>query len=60
MSNLLDSKSKINLFQLYFSNLPDPRRTEKGRLRHCMSDILLLTFSACFVPTKVGLQLIVW
>lgn len=46
MSNFSDSKFNRNFLQSYFSNLPDPRRTEKGNLRHCMSDILLLTFSA--------------
>ncbi len=33
-------------FQEFFSDLEDPRRTEKGNLRHLLSDILLLTISA--------------
>lgn len=33
-------------FELFFSELKDPRRTSKGNLRHLLSDILLLTISA--------------
>lgn len=46
MSISSDSKFNRNFLNDYFSNLQDPRRTTKGNLRHCMSDILLLTFSA--------------
>jgi len=45
MSTSSNSKFNRNFLNHYFSNLPDPRRTNKGNLRHCMSDILLLTFS---------------
>lgn len=46
MSTTSDSKFNRNFLHLYFSTLQDPRRTTKGNLRHCMSDILLLTVSA--------------
>ena len=46
MSTSSDSKFNRNFLNTYFSNLKDPRRTDRGNLRHSMSDILLLTFSA--------------
>lgn len=33
-------------FLMYFSELEDPRRTDKGNFQHRLSDILLLTISA--------------
>lgn len=33
-------------FLMYFSELEDPRRTNKGNFQHTLSDILLLTISA--------------
>jgi len=35
-----------NFLSTYFSTLTDPRRTEKGNLKHLMSDILLLTLTS--------------
>lgn len=38
--------AKESLFAKYFSELEDPRRTDKGNLKHLLSDILFLTISA--------------
>jgi len=46
MSTTSNSKFNRNFLHLYFSTLQDPRRTNKGNLRHCMSDIPLLSISA--------------
>ena len=46
MSLSSDSKFNRNFLNRYFLNLQDPRRTHKGNIKHSMSDILLLTFSA--------------
>ena len=37
--------AKPTQFTVYFSELQDPRRTEKGNFHHLLSDILLLTIS---------------
>ncbi|WP_142786027.1 transposase family protein [Changchengzhania lutea] len=46
MSDLPDHKFNTTFLSKYFSNLQDLRRTDKGNLRHHLSDILLLTLSA--------------
>ena len=38
--------TKSTSFLMYFSDLEDPRRTNRGNYRHTLSDILLLTISA--------------
>jgi len=37
---------KRTLLEKHFSDLKDPRRTQKGNLQHLLSDIILLTVSA--------------
>lgn len=39
-------KANATQFSVHFSELKDPRRTEKGNFHHLLSDIFLLTISA--------------
>ena len=46
MAKLSGPEAKRTHFETFFSKLKDPRRTDRGNLRHLLSDILLLTISA--------------
>ena len=46
MSDLPEDQFNTTFLSKYFYNLEDPRRTDKGNLRHRLSDILLLVLSA--------------
>ncbi|GAB1451011.1 ISAs1-like element ISEc26 family transposase [Draconibacterium sp.] len=46
MTTTAGPEVKQTHFESFFSELKDPRRTNKGNLRHLLSDILFLTISA--------------
>tara|TARA_R110002033_G_C3851883_1_gene235695 strand:- start:151 stop:1287 length:1137 start_codon:yes stop_codon:yes gene_type:complete len=46
MTDLPEHQFNTSFLTKHFSNLQDPRRTDKGNLRHRLSDILLLVLSA--------------
>lgn len=46
MTHLSGPTAKQTHFLTFFSELKDPRRTNKGNLQHLLSDILFLTISA--------------
>lgn len=46
MEKLLVPEEGQTLLEKHFSELKDPRRTDKGNIQHLLSDIILLTVSA--------------
>lgn len=46
MIKTLGPTGKPTNFQVHFSELQDPRKTNKGNFQHLLSDILFLTISA--------------
>lgn len=46
MTNFSGPEQIKTLFENHFSNMEDPRRTDRGNFHHLLSDILLLTISA--------------
>lgn len=46
MTELSGSQTSQTHFMTYFSELKDPRRTNKGNLQHQLTDIIFLTISA--------------
>ncbi len=46
MANNIDTKTSNSLFMSEFSNLTDPRRTNKGNFTYPLNEILFLTISA--------------